>query len=186
MPGPLAPFLGLFLGVVFAWSAREDLIRTPGASWIGSRAPLIVSLFAVLVFAPICAYFLGFEADWSYAYYIDTRRIPSAAELGLVLVDAVSVPLGFALAVSRARTRRVGPILRLGLPALLTVVVAVLIASPRLRFEASYAQFHGDFGVRPVAGGPLGYALLWMNSLLVFGAAWTIQKLRQSGKARTA
>jgi hypothetical protein len=186
MPGPLAPLLGLFLGIVFAWSAREDLIRAHGASWLGSRALVTVSLFSVLVFAPVSAYFLAFEADWSYAYYIDTRRIPSAVQLGLVLIDAASVPLGFGLAMSRARTRRIGSILPLGVPILFVVLASALWASSRLRVEASYAQFHGDFGVLPVAGGPLGYALLWMDSLLTIAVVWTIRRLRQTARVKPA
>ncbi len=184
MPAPIAPLLGFCFGILFAWSCREEIARARGAPWADWRSLAMVVLFSVLVFAPICAYFLAFEADWSYAYYVDTHRIPSALDLALVLGDAASVPLGFFLAIAPVRTRRAGPVLRLGVPFAFFVLVGVLLASNRLKVQASYAQFHGDFGIRPIAGGSLGYSLLWMDSLLAFGVAFTMQKLRQAGRLR--
>jgi hypothetical protein len=183
MPAPLSPILGFILGAAFAWSGREELARSQ-AAFIGSRSLIIVTLFAALVFAPIGAYFLAFEADWSYAYFIDTRRIPSALQLALVLLDLASVPVGFVVAASRARTRRLGPVLGLAIPPLALGLGAILVTSSRLSIQASYAQFHGDFGTRPVAGSSLGYALLWMDALLVLGIAWTTHLLRQLVRSR--
>ncbi len=182
MPALFGPFFGLFLGVLFAWAARDEIGRTQGAPWLGSRALVVAAVFSVLVFTPICAYFLAFDADWSYLYYVDTRRIPSAVELALVLVDAASIPLGFVIATGRVRTRRLGPVLWVGVPPAAIAALGLLIAAGRVQIQASYTQFHGDFGTRPVAGGPLGYALLWMDSLLVFGTVFTIQKLRHAAR----
>lgn len=186
MPAPLAPIVGLVFGVIFAWSAREEISRAQGAPWVGFRTLALVALFSVLVFAPTCAYFLAFEPDWSYAYYVDTRRIPSALELALVLVDAASVPLGFLLGIAPVRSRRLLPVLRVILPATLIVLGCVFFGANRLKVQASYAQFHGDFGTRPIAGGSLGYALLWMDSILFFGLGFTMQKLRHVGRERPA
>jgi len=65
-----------------------------------------------------------------------------------------------------------------GLPAL-GVGLFVVVLFPRLSVQATYAQFHGDFGTRPVAGGPLGYALIWTTLVIVGGAAWTAYALRR-------
>ena len=118
---------------------------------------------------------MAFEADWSYAYFVDTGRIPSALQLALVLLDAASVPVGFVVAASYARSRKLVPILTLVRrpPLILAAGTASVITSGRLGIQASYAQFHGDFGTRPVSGSSLGYALLWMDSLLVLGVVWT-------------
>jgi hypothetical protein len=183
MPAPLAPIIGFLLGIGFAWSGREELARSQTA-FIGSRSLIVVTLFATLVFAPVGAYFLAFEADWSYAYFIDTRRIPSALQLALVLLDAASVPVGFAVAASRARTRRLGPVLTLAAPPLVVGLAALLVTASRLRIQASYAQYHGDFGTRPVAGSSLGYALLWLDTLLVLGVAWTSHQLHKLIRSR--
>ena len=94
MPAPIAPLIGFALGVAFAWWAREELARSQASAGVGSRSLVIVTLFATVVFAPIGAYFLAFEADWSYAIFVDTGRIPSALQLALVLLDAASVPVG--------------------------------------------------------------------------------------------
>ncbi|HKQ69037.1 MAG TPA: hypothetical protein VJT73_06850 [Polyangiaceae bacterium] len=179
MPAPLTPLIGFALGVLFAWWAREELARSPSAAGIGSRSLAIVTLFATVVFAPVGAYFLAFEADWSYAYFIDTRRIPSALQLALVLLDAVSVPVGFAVAASYAKSRKLIPLLTLAMPAVGTVLVSVAVTAGRLGIQASYAQFHGDFGTRPVAGSSLGYALLWMDTLLLLGVVWTSRQVQK-------
>ena len=107
---------------------------------------------------------MAFEADWSYAYFIDTRRIPSALQLALVLLDAASVPVGFV----------VGCIARASAQARSLCSRSVRRRLDRADWhrsfrrtpsiQASYAQFHGDFGTRPVAGSSLGYALLWMDT----------------------
>jgi hypothetical protein len=188
VPAPLAPLIGFALGVAFAWWAREELARSQAsAGGIGSRSLVIVTLFATVVFAPIGSYFLAFEADWSYAYFIDTRRIPSALQLALVLLDAASVPVGFVVAASHARARKLVPLLTLGTPAALLVLIGIAAFAGRLSIQASYAQFHGDFGTRPVAGSSLGYALLWMDMLLVLGSVWTIRQVqRLTVRARAA
>ena len=179
MPAPLAPFIGFALGVAFAWWAREELARSQSVAGIGSRSLVIVTLFATVVFAPIGAYFLAFEADWSYAYFIDTRRIPSALQLALVLVDAASVPIGFVVAASYARARKLMPVLTLGTSPAIFVLACIALTAGRLGIQASYAQFHGDFGTRPIAGSSLGYALLWMDALLIMGVVWTTRQVHR-------
>src|SRR6478609_7488548 len=186
MPAPLAPLIGFALGVAFAWWAREELAKSASGAGIGSRSLVIVALFATIVFAPIGAYFLAFEADWSYAYFIDTRRIPSALQLALVLVDAASVPIGFVVAASYARSRKLVPVLTLGTSPTIVALACIALSAGRLGIQASYAQFHGDFGTRPIAGSSLGYALLWMDALLVVGVVWTtrqVQRLTRPSRA---
>jgi hypothetical protein len=179
MPAPLAPLIGFALGVGFAWWARDELARSQAGGGIGTRSLVIVALFATIVFAPIAAYFLAFEADWSYAYFIDTRRIPSALQLLLVLLDAASVPVGFVVAAAYAKTRKLVPLLVLAGPPVVVSLVAVAAAAGRLGIQASYAQYHGDFGTRSVAGSSLGYALLWMDTLLVLGVVWTNRQVQR-------
>jgi len=186
MPAPLAPFIGFVLGIAFAWWAREELARSQAAAGIGSRSLVLVTLFATVVFAPIGAYFLAFEADWSYAYFIDTRRIPSALQLALVLLDAASVPVGFVVAASFARARKLVPLLTLAAPPAVLVLVSIAFTAGRLGIQGSYAQFHGDFGTRPIAGSSLGYALLWMDALLVLGVVWTTRQVQRLARPSRA
>jgi hypothetical protein len=169
VPAPLAPLLGFLLGIAFAWCAAEDLAK----SGIANRSLLGVSLFSMLVFAPVSAYFLALAPDWSYAYVVDSQKLPGVVDLSLVLVDAASVPLGFVAARSAARAKRASSLMRIATVPAVALVAFVLVAFPRLGRNATYAQYHGDFGVRSVAGSPLGYAMLWMALVLVGAVAWT-------------
>lgn len=180
MPAPFAPWIGFLLGVAFAWAAAEDLIRAGSAI---SRALVVVSLFGVMVFAPVAAYFLAFAPDWSWAYAIDAQRLPGSLDSALVLLDAASVPAGFVAAARYAKQSRTGPLLRLIALPVSVVALLLLLTLPRLGVEASYSQYHGDFGVRSVSGGPLGYSLLWMALVLGGGVAWTASWLRRSARA---
>ena len=180
MPALAAPFVGLLLGAFFAWVAADELSRDAS---ISARTLTVVSLFGLLVYAPVAGYFLAFAPDWSYAYWIDSQRLPGSVDTAWVLLDAASVPLGFARTARHVRAKRTGPLLRLlAVPALVASAL-VLSTLPRLGVQASYVQFHGDFGTRPVAGSPLGYALLGMTLILLAGAAITVIWLRLSGQA---
>lgn len=193
MPAFVAPLVGFALGALLAWFSaaaphRLGALRAaeprlaPGAR---ARPLVLVSLFACFVFAPVCAYFLVFAPDWSFAYLVDTRRIPSAVDLVLVLVNAASVPAGFAAANRFAGSaggrwtaqRAVRALAVLAGAPLSIALLAVIALSRRLALDGTYRQVEGDFGVHPVAGGPLGYALLWMYTMLAAGFAVTVSAL---------
>jgi hypothetical protein len=193
VPAFVAPLVGFALGALLAWFSavaahRPGALRaaeprlSPGPS---GRPLALVTLFAVLVFAPVCAYFLVFAPDWSFAYLVDTRRIPSAIDLLLLLLDAASVPAGFAAVQAYVATAGAGPAAQRSVRALALLagaplsmaLIAVIALSRRLALDGTYRQVEGDFGVHPVAGGPLGYALLWMYTLLAAGFAVTVSAL---------
>ena len=176
MPAPAAPFIGFALGVLFAWAASNELGRR-GGSGLGSLALGVVLAFSLLVFAPINAYFLAFWPDWSFAYLIETRRLPAVTDLLLVLLSAGSCLLGFVVSAKAAAERRTTLLVRLAGSALLPALAFVFATFRRLAQSANYAQFHGDFGIRPVAGSALGYALLWMLAVLAGSVIWTARGL---------
>ena len=184
MPAPIAPLVGFVLGVCFAWAAAGRGSHASAADLTG-RPLLIVSLFSFLVFAPVCVYFAAFAPDWSYAYLIDSHRLPGAVDLAAILVDVASVPAGFGVATRRARDRKPGVHLRVAALPLLLGATFIVAAFPQLGVHATYAQYHGDFGTQSVAGSPLGYALLWMDCILLLGAGFTARALRRlSGPIR--
>ncbi|MRG91946.1 hypothetical protein [Polyangium spumosum] len=178
MPAPLAPLLGFTLGVLLAWLARPEdgPDERPGASsW--DRPTLAVALYALFLYAPVSAYFAVFAADWSFAYLVDGRAIPSALLLLLVLLDAAAPVLGF-LAGRRALARRALPALAwLAALPLLVALLPLVVLHARFGVDASYDQVQSDFGTRPLPGSPLGYAILWMDALLVAGAVFTARTL---------
>lgn len=181
MPAPAAPLIGFVLGVVFAWASSGELART-GGSGVATRSLVVVGVFALIVFGPMAAYFLAVSPDWAYAYLIDSQRVPAAFDLGLLLLDVASVPAGFLLAARRASAQKVTPLLELGAVPLALALTFLVVASKRLSVQATYTEFHGDFGTRALAGSPLGYALLWMNLMLAGGVAWTVRCLRAFGR----
>ena len=180
MPAPVTPLLGFALGVACAWAAVGDLGRS--TSGLGGRALLLTTTFALLVFAPVAGYFVAFEPDWAFAYFVDSERLPTAVPIAVVLCAAASVPAGFLAAVADARAHRLARILRkAAVPAVLAAVF-LLATFSRLSVHANYAQFHGDFGTRGVAGGPLGYALIWMLGVLGAATAWTLRALQRMSR----
>jgi hypothetical protein len=182
MPAFIAPWLGFVLGIAFAWAAADEIAADP-TSVLGSRALVVAVLFGVLVFAPASGYFVAFDGDWSFAYLVNTQKMPSAVVLALVLVDASAVPAGFMFAAPHARRRRMGPVLTLAAVPAAVALLCMLIFSRRLGVAATYSQFHGDFGTRSVAGTPLGYALVWMDGVLAIAVALTVRGLRRMSAA---
>ncbi len=182
MPLPLGPFVGFALGVLLALFAPRASL--PDAGPAHPRPRLLVALFAALVFAPVCAYFLAFAGDWSIAYLTDSRAIPSALLLILVVLDALSVLVGFS--VGRGSRRSLQAVTALiGVP-LGAALVFIVLFFGRLRVDGTFHQVRGDFGTQPVAGGPLGYALVWMFGLLAAGFGLTLRLLREPPRPRIA
>ena len=163
-----APLYGFTLGVLFAWTARQDIARGAQAALAG-RSLAIVALYAVLVFGPACAYFLVLEPDWAGAYLFDAGRRARLVSVAGTLLALVSVPAGFLTAAPATRARRTTTVLRLGSVSALLAVAVTLALVPRLSVRATYAEFHGDFGTEAVAASPLGWGLLWVG--LVLGLA---------------
>ena len=184
MPAALAPLVGFVLGVVFAWAAGAELSRTP-VSLVATRALAIVVLFAFLVYGPFAGYFVTYATDWSLAYLVDGRRVPSALLLVIVLVDIASVPAGFAVGATRAREHRLFSLLPLATVPLAIAAVAVAVFSRRLAVFGTYAQITRSFGAVPLAGSAAGWAILWFFACLAFASAWTIRELR-GGRTRRA
>src|SRR5438105_5390648 len=110
----------------------------------------------LLVYAPIVGYFTALHGDWAYLYVVRWARVPSAIDLAAVLACGAAVPAGFALATPWAIAKRSPRLLWLAAGIGGIVLVGVVLASRRLAFSATYAQYHGGFGAVPLARSPLG------------------------------
>jgi hypothetical protein len=161
-----APILGFALGAGLYWSVARELARPIRP--VAGASMLVASVLGLFVYAPAVALLLQAEPDWAYAYLIPADQLPRWLEPLLLLLDAASVPLGFGAAMRACRGRP--SFVRVWFWVPLSIgLLPLLVAAPRLSLQASYEQFHGDFGVRPLVGGPLGYLLLW--SLAGLGVA---------------
>jgi hypothetical protein len=99
--------------------------------------------------------------------------------MGLVLLDAASIPASSWLSgwYSRNERSRQGAV-KVALPAILVATVTFFVSLPRLGVSTTLAGFEGNFGLRPVAGTDLGYALLWMGLVMAAAVAWTVRVLQ--------
>lgn len=167
MPALLGPFVAIALGAALAWLARDDAPTDDEAAF---RARVAVAvLYAGLVVAPVCGYFLAFAGDWALFYLADSRRIPSALGLLLVVLDAALVVTAFAAGHLLARRRQARVVVAMALVPAAIALTGAGAALPRLRVDGTYSQVTSRFGTTPVAGGPLGWAILWMGAMLVAG-----------------
>lgn len=141
---------------------------------IAGQAVLIASILGLFAYGPAVALAVSAEPDWAYAYLVPSEQLPRWLGPWLVLVAGVSVPFGFGIALRACRGRPAFVQTWFWLPLLLGVG-PVLVLAPRLALQASFEQFHGDFGVRQLVGGPLGYLLLWLL-LGLAGATWLARR----------
>ncbi len=94
-----------------------------------------------------------------------------------VIGAGASVPAGFAWGaalVTRRHQATLGRHLTVG--GVLTLGLCIALWD-RIGTQATYAQFHGDFGRRPLAGTEFGYVILWLLLLLGGASTWTLLSL---------
>ncbi|MEZ4371707.1 MAG: hypothetical protein R3B07_12815 [Polyangiaceae bacterium] len=183
MPALLGPLIGFAFGVAFAWlsvgKAARDRLQ------VRHRGTLLSAAYGLLIYAPVCGYFIAFAPDWSVAYWFDGASMVTPWGLLWVLLDASAPALGF-LAATRKEQAKPSFLIRVGsAPALLALGLFV-VSYRRLGSYGTYRQFHGDFGVLQVSGTPLGHALLWMLPILILGTLWTLYCMRGLSRGATA
>src|SRR5262245_53044316 len=143
VPALSAPLLGFALGAGLYWSAARELARPIRP--VAGASLLIAAILGLFVYAPAIALLLEAEPDWSYAYLVPAEALPRWLGPWLILVGAVSVPLGFGAALRACRGRIAFVKSWFWVPAL-AGLLPLLAAAPRLGVQASFEQFHGDFG----------------------------------------
>ena len=177
MPLPFALPVGLLLGMTLAWVARAELARSE-VSLVLARPFLVALGLGAIVFAPVVGYFAALHGDWAYLYLVRWSRVPSAVDLFLVLVAALQVPLGFAIATPWAIAKRGTRVLQITAALATLLVIACAFFARRLSVSASFAQYHGGFGAVPLGQCPLGRGILLSWVALALGYAWSLQVLR--------
>jgi hypothetical protein len=177
MPLPLAMPIGLLLGLTLAWLARVELARSD-VPLVLARPFLVALGFGAIVFGPVVGYAVALHGDWAYLYLLRFSRVPSAIDLGLVLLAAACVPAGFAIGAPWALAKRGTPFVRAGTGLALVVVVLAILAVKRLAISASYAQYHEHFGGAPIGQSPLGRGVLLSWGALAAGFGWAVRALR--------
>ncbi len=179
MPLPLAILVGLVLGMTLAWVARAELARSE-VPLVLTRPFLVALGLGAIVFAPVVGYFVALHGDWAYLYLVRSGRVPSAVDLLLVVVAALQVPLGFAIATPWAIAKRGTRILQVNAAIAAVIVIICAVSARRLSVSASFAQYHGGFGAVAIGRSPLGRGILlsWISLALAY--AWSFHALRSS------
>jgi hypothetical protein len=118
------------------------------------------------VWVPIAAYFAAYHRDWAYLYLVDTARLPSFVDVLCIASSACLLPLAYAWSLPRLTPRThaiaVGSLL-------LALVLVALMVRRRLLANASWAEFHGQYAVVPLAGSSLGRGVLLSMVALAAG-----------------
>jgi hypothetical protein len=182
VPAFAAPFLGFALGGIFSWLGREELSRCNTS--LESRSFSVVTFFTLLIYAPIYCYLLGFATDWCFGYYIDPTQRTLPLMLLLSISTALSPVLGFVGVGIPAARQRFAAVVRLIATSLLIALTSLVPGVQRLAMDATYAQYHDDFGGGRLIGSSLGYGLLWMGSILSLGAIWAGRAVTRLANAR--
>lgn len=174
MPTPLAPLFAFAIGVFLAWRSRAETNAHPSV-WNPQVAA--VALYASLVFAPATGYFAVFATDWSFAYLVDGRLVPSALSLTIILLGVLALVGGFVA--GRHALERHAPSELAWLAGCPLAIVLLVVAAlyDRLGVAATYDQFVSNFGREPLFTSRLGLALLWMDGIVAAGAVLTLRWL---------
>jgi hypothetical protein len=177
MPLPFAFPVGLIIGMTLAWVARAELARSE-VVLVLARPFLVAVGLSAIVYAPVVGYFAALHGDWTYLYLVRWSRVPSAVDLLLVVLAALQVPLGFAIATPWAIAKRGTRILQVSAGVATVLVIACAIFARRLAVSASFAQYHGGFGAVPIGRSPLGRGILLSWLALALAYAWSLHALR--------
>jgi hypothetical protein len=182
MPFPIAPLLAALLGVAFALVGREEVQRSrqPASR---TRAFLLVSLSAGLLFAPALGYFAAFYADWSWAYLLHGAKVPSAVSLLLVLATAALAPISFGWTASALRRHAVRELVRVVSGLVLALAALLAMLGPRLLMAGSTGAFREGYELSPASATSLGASILWIDGCLLGGILWAASQARRVGRA---
>lgn len=180
MPFPTLVFIILAVGVAAAQLGGAELRLSPRPAMLTSCFKAY-ALFVALVAVPVSIYFYVFHGDWFLLYTLDVQRIPSAiALLGFLLqagLGAVAFVAGALL--SRAQRTSAGYAL-VGAFALAALLVVPLFHG-RLSVVGTFAQYRGDFGLRPYGGALLQGGMV-MSVLLAGAAAYLLIRTYASSR----
>ncbi len=181
-PVPLPPLLVFTVasGLAASLAGRQELRTSPRHVAL-TRSFFAYLSYALLVVVPASVYFYLFHGDWFLLYAVDVASIPSAVALVGFVAQAALGPTAFLLGAVLVRNQREAVVgILLGV-LLVAGVGAVLAYTERLSQVGSYAQFHGQFGLAPYDG-PLLTGTLAMSAITLFGLAFLLVRLWQSGR----
>ena len=94
-----------------------------------------------------------------------------------VVTAAMSAPGGYLWGAALTIRRRQNILSRHVAGGTVVALLLCIVLWKRITIQATYAQFHGDFGLQTLEGTALGYVTLWMLLVLGLASTWTLYSL---------
>ena len=179
-PFPFVFAFAIASGLAVAWAGRVELRERPGLV-ARTGAFRAYGLFVGLVLVPVSVYFYVFYGDWSLAYLLDTRTIPSAVALLAFVLEAALAAGAFLLGARWIRAERDGRVLALSGAALAAGVLSWVALAGRLSVVGTVAQHQGGFGLVPFGASALFDATLWMGVVVLVGLGYVLYRVGRVG-----
>jgi hypothetical protein len=176
VPVPLVICCGTLMGLAFARVVQGLLLRGTTAFY-ASPAFAIVTAYGLLVLGPLGGVTAAIAPDWSLSYLIDSERSPAMLETLCVVAAAISAPGGYLWGAALTTRRRQNILSRHIAGGAVVALLMCIALWKRMTIQATYAQFHGGFGLQTLEGTELGYVILWMLLVLGLASTWTLYSL---------
>jgi len=164
------------MGLAFARVVKGLLLRATAAPY-ASPAFAVVTAYGLLVLGPLAGVSAAIAPDWTLSYLVDSQRSPVMLETLCVVTAAMSAPSGFLWGAALTIRRRQNILSQHVAGGTVVALLLCIVLWKRIIIQATYAQFHGDFGLQTLEGTELGYVILWMLLVLGLASTWTLYSL---------
>lgn len=164
------------MGLAFARVVQGLLLRGTAAPY-ASPAFAIVMAYGLLVLGPLAGVSAAIAPDWTLSYLVESQKSPAMLETLCVVSAAMSAPGGYLWGAALTTRRRQNILSRYIAGGAVLALLLCIALWKRITVQATYAQFHGDFGLQTLEGTELGYAILWMLLVLGLASTWTLYSL---------
>jgi hypothetical protein len=181
IPIPILLGLHTLFGLAVAYASRTST-RLSSRSLFRSRAYLALLVSEGMLGIPIATYLYVFYRDWSFMYFVDGARVPSAIAVAIVATFPFVASVGFAVGVGLLRARRDavlgGTLVAVGVACL----AAGAVLRRRLLLVGPFGGYHGGYGMRAITRSALGPVAGLLSTTLVAGWAYVVWRTGRESK----
>jgi hypothetical protein len=175
---PFDLIFGLFVGLLFALAARAQFQN--GVSPWGRELMAVLSFVGIILW-PVAIYFYVAHADWSWMYFVDSKRLPWVLAPLVLLGSLVTTLGGYLVGWVLLRGRNDRAVLATLAALFIFLLVFVTTFSARLFTQGTFGEYHAGHGL--AAGeGQLGWALAVCSLGVAIALAVVASAMRDQGK----
>jgi hypothetical protein len=164
--------------LIAAWCATTVLRSSARAIW---RSPVfyLYGSFALIVWTPVCAYFLIFYADWFVLYLFRADETFAWIPFGILLIASCALA-AFILGAYWVRSHKVGPLIAFAFCWTVLGLSLQVWLWPRTYWLSSYDQFHAHVARRAWLDTSLFASQCCAIPILILGSTYIWYVLRSS------